>query len=275
MQVVSVTKANNEGANLPKQSIKDSDGDEVFQVVENMPEFPGGTAELMKFLAQNIKYPVEAQQKGEQGRVIVQFVVGKDGKLSDIKIMRSISPALDAEAIRVVKAMPDWKPGTQRGQAVAVKYTIPISFSLEPEGIKDEEQGDIRMIGKGNVKAVYDLPVEQDNNSTDEVFQVVENMPEFPGGMAELMKFLQQNIKYPEQAQKDSIQGRVIVQFTIKKTGEVSDPTIMRSVSPELDAEAIRVVNAMPLWTPGEQKGEPVNVKFTLPIQFRLAKPQK
>ena len=253
----------------------DGNAEEVFMVVENMPEFPGGTAELMKFLAQNIKYPVEAQQKGEQGRVIVQFVVGKDGKLSDIKIMRSISPALDAEAIRVVKAMPDWKPGTQRGQAVAVKYTIPISFSLEPEGIKDEEQGDIRIIGKGNVKAVYDLPVEQDNNSTDEVFQVVENMPEFPGGMAELMKFLQQNIKYPEQAQKDSIQGRVIVQFTIKKTGEVSDPTIMRSVSPELDAEAIRVVNAMPLWTPGEQKGEPVNVKFTLPIQFRLAKPQK
>ena len=244
--------------------------EEVFQVVENMPEFPGGNAELMKFLAKNIKYPAEAQQKGEQGRVMVQFVVGKDGKLSDIKIMRSISPTLDAEAIRVIKAMPTWKPGTQRGQAVAVKYTIPISFSLEPEGIKDEEQGDIRMIAKGNVKAVYDLPVEQDNNSTDEVFQVVENMPEFPGGMAELMKFLQQNIKYPEQAQKDSIQGRVIVQFTIKKTGEVSDPTIMRSVSPELDAEAIRVINAMPLWTPGEQKGEPVNVKFTLPIQFRL-----
>lgn len=339
--------------NEESNAIEWGSAEEVFMVVENMPEFPGGTAELMKFLAQNIKYPVEAQQKGEQGRVIVQFVVGKDGKLSDIEVKRSISPTLDAEAIRVIKAMPDWKPGTQRGQAVAVKYTIPISFSLEPEGIKDEEQGDIRMIGKGNVKAVYDLPVEQDNNSTDEVFQVVENMPEFPGGteelikklpgaqmgengkitidgkevkkirvngkdfydgdqvvntnksmqtkvtaegsvkdnneifeivenmpefpggMAELMKFLQQNIKYPEQAQKDSIQGRVIVQFTIKKTGEVSDPTIMRSVSPELDAEAIRVVNAMPLWTPGEQKGEPVNVKFTLPIQFRLAKPQK
>ena len=339
--------------NEESNAIEWGSAEEVFMVEENMPEFPGGTAELMKFLAQNIKYPVEAQQKGEQGRVIVQFVVGKDGKLSDIEVKRSISPTLDAEAIRVIKAMPDWKPGTQRGQAVAVKYTIPISFSLEPEGIKDEEQGDIRMIGKGNVKAVYDLPVEQDNNSTDEVFQVVENMPEFPGGteelikklpgaqmgengkitidgkevkkirvngkdfydgdqvvntnksmqtkvtaegsvkdnneifeivenmpefpggMAELMKFLQQNIKYPEQAQKDSIQGRVIVQFTIKKTGEVSDPTIMRSVSPELDAEAIRVVNAMPLWTPGEQKGEPVNVKFTLPIQFRLAKPQK
>ncbi len=248
--------------------------EEVFQVVENMPEFPGGNAELMKFLAKNIKYPAEAQQKGEQGRVMVQFVVGKDGKLSDIKIMRSISPTLDAEAIRVIKAMPTWKPGTQRGQAVAVKYTIPISFRLQ--GSKGDDKpvaSDIQVVSvtkanNENSKPIPTDPVKDSNG--EEVFMVVEKMPEFPGGTAELMKFLQQNIKYPEQARKDSIQGRVIVQFTIKKTGEVSNTTVIRSVSPELDAEAIRVVNAMPLWTPGEQKGEPVNVKFTLPIQFRL-----
>ena len=248
--------------------------EEVFQVVENMPEFPGGNAELMKFLAKNIKYPAEAQQKGEQGRVMVQFVVGKDGKLSDIKIMRSISPTLDAEAIRVIKAMPTWKPGTQRGQAVAVKYTIPISFRLQ--GSKGDDKpvaSDIQVVSvtkanNENSKPIPTDPVKDSNG--EEVFMVVEKMPEFPGGTAELMKFLQQNIKYPEQAQKDSIQGRVIVQFTIKKTGEVSNATVIRSVSPELDAEAIRVINAMPLWTPGEQKGEPVNVKFTLPIQFRL-----
>ena len=248
--------------------------EEVFQVVENMPEFPGGNAELMKFLAKNIKYPAEAQQKGEQGRVMVQFVVGKDGKLSDIKIMRSISPTLDAEAIRVIKAMPTWKPGTQRGQAVAVKYTIPISFRLQ--GSKGDDKpvaSDIQVVSvtkanNENSKPIPTDPVKDSNG--EEVFMVVEKMPEFPGGTAELMKFLQQNIKYPEQARKDSIQGRVIVQFTIKKTGEVSNATVIRSVSPELDAEAIRVINAMPLWTPGEQKGEPVNVKFTLPIQFRL-----
>ena len=248
--------------------------EEVFMVVENMPEFPGGNAELMKFLAKNIKYPAEAQQKGEQGRVMVQFVVGKDGKLSDIKIMRSISPTLDAEAIRVIKAMPTWKPGTQRGQAVAVKYTIPISFRLQ--GSKGDDKpvaSDIQVVSvtkanNENSKPIPTDPVKDSNG--EEVFMVVEKMPEFPGGTAELMKFLQQNIKYPEQARKDSIQGRVIVQFTIKKTGEVSNTTVIRSVSPELDAEAIRVINAMPLWTPGEQKGEPVNVKFTLPIQFRL-----
>ena len=260
--------------NEKKGNIEVERAEEVFQVVENMPEFPGGNTELMKFLAKNIKYPAEAQQKGEQGRVMVQFVVGKDGKLSDIEIMRSISPTLDAEAIRVIKAMPTWKPGTQRGQAVAVKYTIPISFRLQ--GSKGDDKpvaSDIQVVSatkanNENSKPIPTDPVKDSNG--EEVFMVVEKMPEFPGGTAELMKFLQQNIKYPEQARKDSIQGRVIVQFTIKKTGEVSNTTVIRSVSPELDAEAIRVINAMPLWTPGEQKGEPVNVKFTLPIQFRL-----
>ena len=274
--VVSHLKLNGQARLNEDTNVLEVDGnaEEVFQVVENMPEFPGGNTELMKFLAKNIKYPAEAQQKGEQGRVMVQFVVGKDGKLSDIKIMRSISPTLDAEAIRVIKAMPTWKPGTQRGQAVAVKYTIPISFRLQ--GSKGDDKpvaSDIQVVSvtkanNENSKPIPTDPVKDSNG--EEVFMVVEKMPEFPGGTAELMKFLQQNIKYPEQARKDSIQGRVIVQFTIKKTGEVSNTTVIRSVSPELDAEAIRVINAMPLWTPGEQKGEPVNVKFTLPIQFRL-----
>ena len=274
MENVDHLKLNGSIRQYQEEHLEFGDAEPVFMVVEEMPEFPGGNAELMKFLAKNIKYPAEAQQKGEQGRVMVQFVVGKDGKLSDIKIMRSISPTLDAEAVRVIKAMPTWKPGRQRGMAVDCKYNIPIYFRLQ--GSKGDDKpvaSDIQVVSvtkanNENSKPIPTDPVKDSNG--EEVFMVVEKMPEFPGGTAELMKFLQQNIKYPEQARKDSIQGRVIVQFTIKKTGEVSNTTVIRSVSPELDAEAIRVINAMPLWTPGEQKGEPVNVKFTLPIQFRL-----
>ena len=265
--------------------------EEVFMVVENMPEFPGGTAELMKFLAMNICYPVKAQKENVQGRVVVQFVVSKTGKIIDPTIAHSVSPELDAEAIRVIKAMPDWKPGTQRGQAVNVKFNVPISFRLDgSKGNEGEEESDIRVIGYNNkdIKAVYSEPREQKsatktNNEDfnlpkqpvkdvdgDEVFQVVEKMPQFPGGTAAMLEFLKENIVFPQEARKKSIEGRVIIQFTIKKTGEVSNPTIVRSVSPELDAEAIRVIKAMPKWTPGEQKGEPVNVKFTLPVQFRL-----
>ena len=277
--VVSHLKLNGQARLNEDTNVLEVDGnaEEVFQVVEDMPEFPGGNTELMKYLAKNINYPAEAQQKGEQGRVIVQFVVGKDGNLRDFKVVKSVSPELDAEAIRVCKAMPKWQPGTQRGQAVAVKYTIPISFRLQDKDSDDKSvASDMQVVSvtKANNEGA-NLPKQSIKDSDgDEVFQVVENMPEFPGGMAELMKFLQQNIKYPEQAQKDSIQGRVIVQFVINKMGQVTDPTIMRGVSPELDAEALRVTNAMPLWTPGKQKDKAVNVKFTLPITFKLNAPE-
>ena len=113
----------------------------VFQVVEEMPQFPGGLSEAMKFLAKNIKYPVEAQQAKIEGRVIVRFVVGRDGSVSDVEVMRGVSPELDAEAVRVVSLMPKWIPGKQRGKAVAVKYTMPIMFRLQTPAPKKEEMG--------------------------------------------------------------------------------------------------------------------------------------
>ena len=111
---------------------------EVFTVVDELPQFPGGMAEAMKFLAKNIKYPVESQKAKIEGRVIVQFVVKENGKVADIKVMRGVSPELDAEAIRVVGLMPDWIPGKQRGKAVAVKYTMPIMFRLDSPAPKEE-----------------------------------------------------------------------------------------------------------------------------------------
>ncbi|MBQ8866531.1 MAG: energy transducer TonB [Bacteroidaceae bacterium] len=105
--------------------------EEIFQVVEAMPEFPGGTAELMKWLQKNIKYPTISQENGVQGRVIVQFVVNKDGSIVDPVVIRSVDPYLDKEALRVVKAMPKWKPGEQRGKAVRVKFTLPVQFRLQ------------------------------------------------------------------------------------------------------------------------------------------------
>ena len=104
-----------------------------------------------------------------------------------------------------------------------------------------------------------------------DVFDVVEEMPQYPGGSAAMMTFLRDNIKYPADAVKDSIQGRVIVQFVVDKQGNVVNPTLMRKVHPSLDAEALRVVGAMPKWKPGKQNGEVVNVKYTLPVTFRMS----
>lgn len=103
----------------------------VFDVVEQMPSFPGGPAALMKYLADNIKYPVVAQENGVQGRVVVSFVVERDGSISDVQVVRSVDPSLDKEAQRVVRSMPKWIPGKQNGSAVRVKYNVPVSFRLQ------------------------------------------------------------------------------------------------------------------------------------------------
>ena len=103
----------------------------TFKVVDEMPKFPGGQEGLMRYLAKNIKYPTMAQQNKEQGKVLVQIVIGKDGNVSNIKILEGASAWLDAEAIRVVRGMPKWEPGKQNGQAVAVEYTFPITFRLQ------------------------------------------------------------------------------------------------------------------------------------------------
>jgi protein TonB len=96
-----------------------------------MPSFPGGDAALQQYLSKNIKYPVVAEENGVQGRVIVTFVVERDGSITDVKVVKSVDPSLDKEATRVVKSMPHWIPGKQNGSAVRVKYTVPVTFKLQ------------------------------------------------------------------------------------------------------------------------------------------------
>lgn len=105
--------------------------EEVFMVAEQMPEFPGGMKEMLKFLQENVKYPENAMKNNVQGRVIVQFVIEKDGTPTEFKVARSVDPDLDAEALRVLQTMPKWKPGMQRGKIVRVKFTVPVSFKLQ------------------------------------------------------------------------------------------------------------------------------------------------
>lgn len=105
--------------------------EEVFDVVEEQPEFPGGVQKLYEFIGKNIQYPPMARESGVQGKVYVQFVVGKDGKIREAKVLRGIGSGCDEEALRVVKMMPSWTPGKQRGKAVSVRYNLPIVFKLQ------------------------------------------------------------------------------------------------------------------------------------------------
>lgn len=110
---------------------KQAKDEQIYDTPETMPEYPGGMEALSSFLSENIVYPDEAQEKGISGRVMVQYVIEKDGSVTEVKVMKGVDPLLDAEAVRVVKAMPKWKPGTVNGKPVRVKYMLPIVFKIK------------------------------------------------------------------------------------------------------------------------------------------------
>ena len=144
-KTIRLTSATNEldltvSPSAPKPTVQNG---ETFTVVEQMPEYPGGMKALMSYLAENIQYPAECQKAGIQGRVIVQFVVKADGSLDNFEIKRSVNPLLDAEALRVIKTTPKWKPGTQHGKPVDVKFTIPVTFSLPDKPKEHTPTGNI------------------------------------------------------------------------------------------------------------------------------------
>ena len=222
-EVLAADMTNNTHLSLSSKSREMNE--QVFTVVEKMPSFPGGDAELLKYIATNIKYPKESQDNGEQGRVICSFIVGRDGSVNNPEVLRGVTPLLNEEAVRVINTMPRWNPGMQRGKAVAVKYTVPITFRLKS-------------------------PVEE---AKEETLTVVDVMPQYPGGDRELLKFIAQSIKYPTDAQEAGVQGRVICSFVVDKKGNIVEPKIIRGIDPSLDAEALRVIGMMPRWTPGRQ----------------------
>lgn len=257
---------------VPMTKIKAIPDSVVFEVVEKMPDFPGGMNGLIEYLKTNVKYPAEAHKAGIQGRVIVSFVVTKDGSISDAKIIRSVDPNLDKEALRVISAMPKWTPGTQRGQAVNVRFSVPVAFRLSnPEPPKAEEIKNLEevvVVGYGPKEDPAATGIKA--NESEPIFKVVETMPKFPGGLRGVMQYLAKSIKYPVLAQEHKEEGQVILKMVIGKDGSLSNISVLRSVSPSLDAEAIRVVSNMPKWEPGQQRGQAVAVEYTLPITFRL-----
>jgi TonB family protein len=233
--------------------------DDVFVIVEDMPVFPGGEEALRKWIGENVKYPVPAAENGIHGKVYVQFVVEADGSVSRAKVVRGVDPSLDAEALRVVNASPKWKPGYQGGKAVPVSYTVPINFALD-NGEKGKKIDETVVVGYGN----------KDASKIDSIYQECEVMPEFPGGDLEVRKYIASNIRYPREAMKYSEVGKVFVTFVVAKDGAVEKVRVARGISPALDNEAIRVVSSMPNWIPGKQRGQAVNVQYTIPVNFQL-----
>lgn len=230
---------------------------EVFTVVEQPPLFPGGLAKLYEFLGANMEYPAAAKSAGLEGLIITQFIITKEGKITEVKLLKKLSPEMDTEAIRVIALMPDWLPGQQNGQPVNVRYTLPVRFSLKATFPQETAHSTAAL------------------SPVDSVFAIekVQQNPEYPGGLKEMYKFLAENVRSPREdptavRPNAFAQGAVIVQFIITKKGEVKDINVVKSLSPRADAEVKRVIASMPRWTPGKLNGEVVNVRYTLPVRF-------
>ena len=210
----------NNGKKKDSDQIKTNGDNDIFVVVEKQPEFPGGIQALMNFLGDNIKYPVEAQKERIQGRVIVNFIINEDGSLSDIKVLRGQNELLDAEAVRVISNMPNWKPGTQKGEAVKVRFTLPVDFRLQG----DKEKAPFSLKEEG---LIIGFTPNKENS-------------------AKFLSFLSGIIKYPVIAQENGIMGFVKASYDVNINGEISNIKIVEGADPALDAELTRIIKIMP-----------------------------
>ncbi|MGX5817496.1 TonB family protein [Chitinophaga lutea] len=227
----------------PAKPVFDSGGNEVFTFVEIPPSFPGGEAELAKYLSTNIRYPKEAVDKNLSGTVFVSFIVSAKGKIDSVRTVGTKKGGgLEEEAIRVVKEMPDWRPGKQNGRQVAVMFNLPIRFTLA----KPEKKG------------------------PDGVYTRPEKMPSYTGGEGELHQHLRSNIRYPKEALDKRVNGTVLVSFVVMPDGSLKDvkPAGDKVLGSGLEEEAVRIVNIMPAWEPGREKGEAIATRMVLPIRF-------
>jgi len=211
---------------------------------------------LMAFMSEKLVYPEAAKAAKKEGTVLVKFTVNAEGLVKNVRVVGSAGYGMDKAAMDVVNAMPRWTPAQKDGKPVATELSLPFNFTLS-----EEEKSD--------------------------VYRVVDEMPRFPGceeveeakerdqcAKMKLLEYIYSSVKYPEDAQKEGVDGTVVARFIINKEGRMEDIQIVRSVFPSLDAEVLRVMKQMnemeKAWIPGRQKGEIVKVQFNLPVQFKL-----
>lgn len=220
--------------------------DTTYMVAEDQPELIGG----MEAVQEAVSYPDSAKQAGVEGRVIVQFVVNREGTVEDLKVIEGVNEELNRAAMEAVKAQ-EFKPGRQDGEPVRVAMSIPVTFKL----------GD-------SLPSNLDEPSAKRSRdaANDEVFMVVEDQPELKGGM----EAVQEAIDYPESAKEAGIDGQVIVQFVVNEDGQVEDPKVIRGVHEALNRAAVDAVREQ-IFEPGRQQGEPVSVQMSLPVKFTLS----
>ena len=253
---------------------------EAARQAEIPPAWPGcdprmgecTKARMEDFIAANLQIPLEAKAENAGGVVIMEFVVEKNGLIGEVKPVHDPGLGLATEATRIIELMKTkkikWIPAEQDGKKIAYRYTTPVSFNV-PLPPKEK---------KANPAPAVDSMGLQ-------VYDVVEVMPMYAGCDAakgdsinctfmKVVEHVRTNLKYPEEAIKNNVQGQVVVEFVIDPKGNVTNTKVLQGIGHGCDEEALRVVSAMPAWIPGKQSGKPVAVKMKLPVLFQPSKKQ-
>ena len=243
------------------------------------PTFRGGTDACNQYLHEHMFYPAAAVGTGIYGKVKLAFDVETNGAITGIRIVEGLgNKAINAAAVKLIKDMPDWVPGEKNGRRVRVRCLLSLNYTantpVEETG-SDMEFSNDRADNATSTDEVIPVAVAEKTESRpadDNVsYNMVEQKPSFPGGESAMFRWISENMTYPATAAENGVQGKVLVSFIVEKDGSISTIKILRSVSPELDAEARRIVSKMPKWSPGRINGKPVRVTYCLPLSFRLS----
>ncbi len=264
---------------VPVEDTVYAEGEDLFDEIVHA-ECP---YDIVDFLINNLNYPITKLKSDTlvEIPVVVIFNVEDDGSISNVRVKEPVHPDFDKEAIRVVQKMENWKPAMSNGRLVRSKFHVIILFHPipMPEYPQYANMPVLGFMDRGedkdstSCKKEMVSKSESDDDDDDDMIMgmiVGEHRAEFPGGDRALLDFLKSNLVYPKAARDSSIQGRVIVLFTVEKDGSITDVEVVRGVHPALDEEAVRVVSMMPKWKPGTQMGDIVRTKFTLPVLFKI-----
>jgi TonB family protein len=250
----------------PEELLNSTYSSQIKEVVEEMP---APVNDLQLDLAQRIKYPEEARKNEVEGNVVLQFVVKKDGNVDDVIVLKGLGSGCDEEAVKAVRSI-KWHPGKEEGKPVDVRMTIPVAFALSDAkraALLKNLNEKVQSLNEHGTE-FYELQTPYPENQ--EIHRVVEVQPKPKDGIPALMRYFGENIRYPEEARKKGIEGKVFLQFVVQKDGSINNIQVLKGLGNGCDEEAVRVLKSMPAWQPGSQKGKHVNVMMSLPINFKL-----
>jgi len=228
--------------------------------VQLQPEYAEGQYKLQQYLKTQVQLPAAVRDNRLRGIVQVAATVQPDGRLTDVFVVRGLSAECNAEALRLVKAMPRWRPGRRGNEAVPVRTLLAVSF--EPPRPKATVQGSDDLVEL--------RPAAGEEVVTDKVYTYVEQMPVFPGGQSGLVNYIQASLRYPAEAAQKQVEGKVFVKFTVEPSGKAINPEIIKGLGAGCDEEVLRVIRVLPPFEPGKQNGRTVSVSYTVPVTFSL-----